>query len=100
MQSKMRKLLTVITEAAIEGLIIKDVERLGAKGYTVTDVRGKGSRGVRNSAWDSSGNIRVEVICVEETAQAIAAHLQSRYFENYAMTLFMQDVVVLRPEKY
>jgi nitrogen regulatory protein PII len=95
-----RKLLTIITETAIEGLLVQDLEQLGAHGYTVTDARGKGSRGVRSSAWDASSNIRVEVVCDAATARAVAEHLQTRYYDNYAMILFMTDVQVLRPEKF
>jgi hypothetical protein len=100
MNSHMRKLLTIITEAAIESLLVKDIENLGAHGYTVSDARGKGNRGARNSAWDASGNIRIEVVCDSAIADAIAAYLQIHYYDNYAMILFVTDVAVLRPEKF
>ena len=100
MTNASRKLLTIVTEHALEGVLLKDLERLGAGGYTITDARGKGTRGVRNSAWDATGNIRVEVVCDAATAEAIAAHLQARYYDNYAMILFTTDVAVLRPEKF
>lgn len=95
-----RKLLTVITESALETHLIADIEKLGAHGYTITDARGKGGRGVRNASWEASGNIRVEVICDEITADAIAGHLRQRYYDNYAMILTMTDVEVMRPEKF
>lgn len=100
MNSHMRKLLTIITEAALERLLVQDIERLGAHGYTVSDARGKGSRGVRSSAWDTSSNIRIEVVCDAQTADAIAAHLRAHYYDDYAMILFVADVAVLRPEKF
>lgn len=100
MNSHMRKLLTIITEAALENLLLKDLERLGAHGYTVSDARGKGARGTRTSAWDSNSNIRVEVVCDEPTADVIAAHLQAHYYDDYAMILFIADVAVLRPKKF
>ncbi len=100
MAIKMRKLLTVVTESALENLLVQDIERLGAHGYTITDARGKGSRGVRNASWDPSGNIRLEVVCDAKTAEAIAAHLRLRYYDNYAMILMTTDVEVLRPEKF
>ncbi len=100
MNSSMRKLLTIITEAALESVVAKDLDRLGVQGYTVTDARGKGSRGTRNAAWGENSNIRVEVVCDAATAEAIASHLQVRYYENYAMILFVSDVAVLRPKKF
>ncbi len=100
MNSSMRKLLTVITEAALESVLTKDLERLGVQGYTVTDARGKGSRGTRNAAWGESSNIRVEIVCDATVAETIATHLQTRYYDNYAMILFVSDVAVLRPGKF
>lgn len=94
------KLLTIVTEAALEGTLIRDLERLGAQGYTITDARGKGSRGVRDAGWEASSNIRVEVVCDPQTAERVAAHLQERYYDDYAMILFLGDVTVLRPEKF
>ena len=94
------KLLTVICEAGLENDLLRDLERLGATGYTITDARGRGARGVRNAAWSESANISVEVLCSEPTAEAIVQHLNQRYYANYAMVLFMADVAVLRVEKF
>ena len=33
-------------------------------------------------------------------AHAIAAALRERYYDNYAMILFLSDIEVLRPEKF
>lgn len=95
-----RKLLTIISEAAIETALVRNIEQLGAHGYTVTDARGKGSRGARNASWETSSNIRIEVVCDIGTAEAIAAHMKAHYYDNYAMIMFMSDVEVLRPEKF
>lgn len=100
MKHHTRKLLTIITESAIEGLIIEDIERLGAHGYTVSDARGKGKRGVRSSSWDTNSNVRIDIVCDEPTADAIAAFMQRRYYDDYAMILFVSDVSVIRPEKF
>ena len=95
-----RKLLTIITEAALESQLIKDFEELGATGYTITDARGKGGRGVRNASWGHSTNIRIEIVCEERIAERIAAHLREHYYDNYAMILMMNEVAVLRPQKF
>lgn len=100
MNSSTRKLLTIITESPLENILVEEIKRLGAHGFTITDARGEGSRGLRNAAWDESSNIRVEIVCDAATAQAIADHLQAHYYEHYGMILFMSDVTVLRPEKF
>jgi len=95
-----RKLLTVITEAALETHLTRDLDRLGAPGYTVSNARGRGQRGVRDAGWEADSNIRLEVICDDETAHKIARHLRDRYYDNYAMILTLADVEVLRPGKF
>ncbi len=95
-----RKLLTLITEAALESRLIRDLERLGATGYTIGNARGKGGRGVREAGWEADSNIRLEVVCDEATARRIAAFVQDRYYDNYAMIVLLSDVEVLRPEKF
>ena len=52
MPTEKRKLVTVITEASLERELAQELERLGAHGYTVADVRGKGGHGERNAGWD------------------------------------------------
>lgn len=98
--SSTRRLLTIITETVLETALTRDLERLGAQGYTIVDARGKGRRGVRDAGWEASGNIRVDVVCSEDTARKIAAHVQQRYYEDYAMIVLLGDVDVLRPEKF
>lgn len=100
MQTHARKLVVVITESALESLLVKDVLTLGAHGYTVADVRGGGRGGVREGAWEADRNIRLEVICDETVADAITEHVLQRYALNYATTVFVGDIGVLRPEKF
>ena len=100
MEGHSRKLLTIVTEAALESTLIRDLDRLEAHGYTITDARGKGGRGVRNAGWEASGNIRMEIVCDAEKAAVIAAHLKAHYYDDYAMILFVSDIKVLRPEKF
>jgi nitrogen regulatory protein PII len=95
-----RKLLTIITEALLEGELCEAIDKLGATGYTVTNARGSGSRGVRDAGWTSSGNVRVEVVCSKELSDAIAKHLHDKYYDDYAMIIFESDVRVLRSEKF
>ena len=100
MQIHNRKLLTIVTEAVLESALVRDLERLGAPGYTITDARGKGAHGVRDAGWEANSSIRVEIVCDQATAEAIAAEMKERYYRDYAMSLFLLDVGVWRPEKY
>ena len=100
MKTHPRKLLVIIAESALERALVADVKRLGAHGYTVIDVRGGGARGERGADWDLDRCIQMEVICDEAAAERIAAHVDANYFANYAVTVCVTDVGVLRPEKF
>ena len=100
MELTARKLLTVVTEAALEVTLVREIEALGARGYTITDARGKGSRGKRDATWPKSANIRLEVLCGADTALALCTALSERYSDNYSMVICVADVGVLRPEKF
>jgi nitrogen regulatory protein PII len=95
-----RRLLTVVTEAVLERELVAELEALGVRGYTITEARGKGSRGRRQSDWAQEGNIRIEVVCENSLAERVAARLRERFYDHYAMILFLQDVSVLRPDKF
>ena len=95
-----RRLLTIVTEAALERELVAEFDTLGVRGYTITDARGKGGRGRRQSDWAQQGNIRVEIVCDSAVAERVAARLRERYYDHYAMILFLQDVSVLRPDKF
>ena len=100
MEQYPRRLLTVVTEAVLERELLGELDALGVRGYTITDARGKGSRGRRQSDWAQEGNIRIEMVCEPALAERVAQHLRERYYDHYAMILFMQDVCVLRPDKF
>ena len=100
MKTHPRKLLIVIAEAALERQLVADVKRLGAHGYTVIDVRGGGARGDRNADWDADRSIQMEVICDDAVAEAIAEHIHLTYFDDYAVSVVITEVGVLRPAKF
>lgn len=95
-----RELLVIFAEASLEKLLADDVIRLGAHGYTVTDVRGSGSHGVREGIWEADRTIRMEILCESVIADEIAAEVMNKYAKNYGISLFFSDVDVLRPKKY
>jgi len=95
-----RRLLTIVTEAVLERDLVAEFDALGVRGYTITDARGRGGRGTRKSDWAQEGNVRIEIVCEPAVAERVAARLRERYYDHYAMILFMQDVSVLRPDKF
>lgn len=95
-----RKLVVIIAEAALEKALVKEALALGAHGYTISDVRGGGRHGPREAAWEADRNIRMEVICDAAVAQRIAEQMEERFMKNYATTIYVADIAILRPEKF
>lgn len=93
------KLVTIVAESLLEKKLVEEVKRLGAKGYTIVAARGEGSRGMRSVDWEGQ-NIRLETIVSEEVALRILQKLQEEYFPHYAVIAYVENVEVVRGEKY
>jgi nitrogen regulatory protein PII len=93
------KLVTIVTEKILEDRLLRTLDSLGAKGYTLTRATGKGSRGVRASEWEGP-DTRIETLVSPEVAEAIVEHVADKYFEHYAVIVYMQNAEVVRGEKY
>lgn len=93
------KLVTIVAESLLEKKLVEEVKRLGAKGYTIVAARGEGSRGMRSVDWEGQ-NIRLETIVSEEVALRILQRLQEEYFPHYAVIAYVENVWVVRGEKY
>lgn len=93
------KIVTIVTERILEDRLLRTLETLGAKGYTLTQATGKGSRGVRASEW-AGPDTRIETLVSPQVADKIVAHIAGSYFEHYAVIVYVQDAEVVRGEKY
>ncbi len=95
----------IITEKLILDGVIRIIEEAGAGGYTVTVAGGKGSRNVRPAGGthvvDAFTNVKIEVITSSrEMGDKIAEAVLERYFQNYSGITYIEDVEVLRPQKF
>lgn len=103
MELEVLKRVVIITEAAIKDELLKLIMSLGAKGYTIDTVCGRGERGLRDDdalLGDYLRNIKVEVIVTKDVAEKIASSVVERFFNNYSGITFMHDVQVVRGGKF
>ena len=98
MKNGPHKLLTIVTESTIERVILDDLESLGVRGYTVTDVRGKGVTGLRDASIPLMSNIKIEIVEEAHLVDKILKLLAKKYYKNYAIFVFVQDVEVFSEE--
>ena len=93
------KLVTIVTERILEDRLLRQLVELGAKGYTLSQATGKGSRGVRASEWEGPDS-RIESLVSEEVAEDIVDYIAENFFEHYAIIVYVQDAEVVRGNKY
>jgi nitrogen regulatory protein P-II 2 len=99
LKTQTMKHISIVAEAIIAERLVADVLRLGASGYTQTAAEGRGSRGVRASEWEGR-NAKIETIVQPAVADKILTHLATHYLKNFAVIAYVNDVEVIRGDKY
>lgn len=95
------KLVIIVGETLIMKKIAQEGLKLGATGYTLTDVEGNGPRSSLNVANTLGGKSqKLEFIVPNDVATAILLHVHREYFENYSIAAWQLDVQVVRGEVY
>jgi nitrogen regulatory protein PII len=92
--------LVIVTEKILLKKIAQIIEECGAKGYTVMNTGGKGSRNVRSSGQpntsDIEANIKFEILTeTREMAEKIADRVAAKYFNDYAGIIYICGAEVL-----
>jgi nitrogen regulatory protein P-II 2 len=93
------KLVTIVGEPVLAETLIRKLQELGATGYTIGEVRGRGSRGIRPSELPGD-NVRIETVVSASVADRILEVLATNFFPSYAVVAWAADVEVVRGEKY
>lgn len=99
MQTVSLKLVTIIVETVLAEPLSRDLTRLGAKGFTIIEARGEGSRHLRSGEIPGQ-NVKIESVVSAAVADAIMDHVARNYFAHYAVIVYATDVAVVRGEKY
>lgn len=96
------KIVSVVGETVIMEDIAEKAMKLGATGYTMTEVSGRGSRSARNVAVVTGGpkTMKVEFVVPMIVAEKILSHVSHNYFEHYACIAWLSDVQVVRGHEY
>jgi len=93
------KLVTIIAEELLKERICKKTLALGATGYSCVKCEGEGARGVRDETMQGS-NIKIEIVCSADVAQAIMTYVAEKFFDNFAVIAWVSEVSVIRGAHY
>lgn len=94
------KRVVMIGDETVEYRLVQEIHNIGASGYTYCVVHGEGTKGGERPRHAEPANAKIEVICSAELADRILEYVAQNYFENYAMIAFVDDVQVIRGEKF
>jgi len=93
-----RRLVTIFAEPVLKERLIADLQRLGARGYSIGDVEGHGTRD-RVTDWQGR-KLRIETIVDAAAATRILEMLSNDYFAHYAVVACASTVEVVRGAKF
>jgi nitrogen regulatory protein P-II 2 len=99
MNLTMLSLVTIVAESLLRDRLVSSILAAGAKGFTITEAEGEGSRHRRVSEI-LGANIRIETIVSEQVAEVLLSTLSNEYFERYAVIAYVSQVQVVRGTKY
>lgn len=92
-------LVTLVAEPVLEDRLKSELLELGATGYTVTETRGRGSRGIRTGDIPGQG-IRIETLVGADVADRLLDRAAESWFPHYAVVVWETTVRVVRGDKY
>jgi nitrogen regulatory protein PII len=99
MKTTTMKRITIVVDNSVERQIVKEIHDLGATGYTCTVVHGNGAKGARPNHW-AGPNAKIEVIGTSQVTERILEHIEKNYFGHFATIVYLDEVEVLRAEKF
>lgn len=98
--------VSVVTEKLILEKVCQLIEKCGATGYTIVPAGGKGRHHLhptssKATVVDDFSHVKIEIIVKDkQTAADLTDQLMKNYFENYAGITYVEEVDVIRPERF
>ncbi|MDT8341316.1 MAG: P-II family nitrogen regulator [Longimicrobiales bacterium] len=98
MESKNAVLVTIVAERLLRDRLTEKIRALGAKGFTLTEVQGEGTRGVHAHEFQGP-SVKIETLVRAEVADQIVEAI-SKYFEHHAVIVYLSEARVVRAKKF
>ncbi len=102
METHTRKKIEIIVDAPLVNRITREIDQIGATGYTV--FRSVGGRG-HDGSWredqltGTQQKVLIKIIIGESRAEALIERLSSQ-LERYSCIIYVSTVEVVRAEKF
>lgn len=93
------KLVTLVAEHVLEDRLVEDLVRLGARGWSASEVRGSGEHW-SSAADPDAASVRIEALVSAGVAERILEHIAAEYFGRYHVVAWTVDATVVRGAKF
>ena len=100
MQTAHIKLVTIFGGGELEERLIRELQGAGARGFTITQARGRGIHGSRPDWLLDAKNVKIEVLCSAEVAEKILQVLSADFLPDDAVTAYVSDVEAIPVDKF
>ena len=91
--------LTIVAEAVVEARLLRDLEAVGVRGWTLTSGRGRGASQVDASDWEGA-NVRIETLLSSVAADRVLGMLAELYFPYFAVVAWLTPAQVVRGDSF
>ncbi len=98
METTKATLVTIVAERLLKDRLTAKIRELGAKGFTLTEVQGEGSRRIHAHEWEGP-SVKIQTLVREEVANEIVEAV-SRFFEHHAVIIYLSEAQVVRAPKF
>lgn len=92
--------VTIIADAALEKQLLDQIVKLGAKGFTCQDCRGRGEHEVFEDPWTGASRVRIETIVQPAVADQIMDYVHQPQLLNQAVTACLETVQVSTLDRF
>lgn len=98
METRPAVLVTIVAERILRDRLVERIRACGARGFTLGEVAGEGTRGVHAHEWEGP-SVKIETLVTEEAARRIVDEV-AKFFEHHALIVYTSEVRVVRPGKF
>jgi Nitrogen regulatory protein P-II len=92
--------VTVYADGVLESILVEQAMKLGSKGYTVMNCRGKGKHEILDDPLTGVSSVRIEFLVRPEVADKIMQYIDLPQFRLRAVAASMETVQVPASEEF
>jgi hypothetical protein len=95
-----KRLTTVVADAALEEQLESEFINHGATGYTSIPCTGSGRHGLEKGESSRNAQVRIEIVVPENVCEDILSFIRTEFLPKHRVTACVETVDVVRPDHF